>query len=518
MANDAGMETRVLAQMLLMQSVVASLPDESIVPFVTSGLSDIPGVRQVVFRANAQQEEPSCTCFTVALGDVCYGSLVFDVAETRLFEPYFDQLSNFAFMLAVILGERAQRRINELNQQQLERQVQHRTAELAASERKYRELVENTPDIVTHVDMEGRYRFINKSGLELLGLTAQEAQGRLVFDDVHPDDREPTRRAFQGWLSSDAERLEFENRVTGADGRTHILLWNIRRTIDAENKTVEFNSIARDITKQREIEIRLHDSLKQLLKSNAELERFAYIASHDLREPIRTIIMFSQRLARQLTETPKPETQESMDFIISAAKRMDGLVNDLLAYSRVTHESQKFSDVDLDEILAEICLELKAVMESSQAVIDAAPLPKVPGVRFLLHQLLLNLISNAIKFKQEGVPPRIRIMAEREESGWHLIFADNGIGIDQKYADQIFVIFKRLHTAQAYPGTGVGLAICKRIMERHNGRIWVESQQGHGAAFHVFFPDHQIRLEAGMVEPRGIEPLTSSLRTRRSPN
>ncbi len=378
------------------------------------------------------------------------------------------------------------------------RQVKRRTAELAASERKFRDDVEKTPDIITHVDKEGRYLFVNKAGLELFGRTAEATLGRPAFDDIHPDDKGPTMEAFKGWLASDVEMLEFENRLLAADGAPHTMLWNIRRIFDAQRNLIEFNSIAHDVTKQRDMESRLRESLEQLVNSNIELERFAYVASHDLREPIRTIVMFSQLLTRHLQENLSGEVKECLDFVITAAKRMDALVSDLLSYSRIASDSQPFSDVDLNAVLAEVRSDLKSVIETTGASIESGPLPNVPGIRLLLHQLFQNLISNAVKFRKPGQAPQIRITAQRDASGWQITFADNGIGIEPQYAEQIFIIFKRLHTAQAYPGTGVGLAICKRIMDRHNGRIWVESQgEGTGTSFHILLPETQLASSAG---------------------
>ncbi|MCC7168161.1 MAG: hypothetical protein IT565_11390 [Rhodospirillales bacterium] len=240
---------------------------------------------------------------------------------------------------------------------------------------------------------------------------------------------------------------------------------------------------------RQEMENRLRQSVDRLTSSNIELERFAYIASHDLREPVRTLVSFSQMLERKLGPDRPTEINDYLDFVVRAARRMDALVSDLLAYSRVNSDLDSFEPVHLDRVLADVRHDLGDAIGRTGATLEAQPLPLVKGVHMQLHQLFQNLISNALKFQKPGQPPQIVITASDELDRWRISLADNGIGIDPKYAKQIFVIFKRLHTEKAYPGTGVGLAICRRIMERHGGEIEVESEgEGRGSVFHLLFP------------------------------
>jgi signal transduction histidine kinase len=253
---------------------------------------------------------------------------------------------------------------------------------------------------------------------------------------------------------------------------------------------------------RRQAEIQLRLSLDRLTSSNTELERFAYVASHDLREPIRTLVSFSQLLERRLGGGLNDDIRECLDFIITAAKRMDGLVKDLLSYSRIASDENPFKPVDLNKTLDQVQSDLALAIERSGAEIVAAPLPTLPGVELQLYQLFQNLVSNAIKFRNKDQPPRLEITAWREGGSHHLTFTDNGIGFNAEYAERIFEIFKRLHTGQAYPGTGVGLAICRRIVERHNGRIWAEPRSGEaGSVFHLTFPDLEGKAEASAKTP-----------------
>jgi PAS domain S-box-containing protein len=227
--------------------------------------------------------------------------------------------------------------------------------------------------------------------------------------------------------------------------------------------------------------------VERLTASNTELERFAYVASHDLQEPLRTIVSFSQLLERQLGGGLPPEAHESFAFIVGAAKRMGLLINDLLAFSRVSSQGVKFSRLSLATACATARENLTDAIASVGAVIEQDALPDIDGDALQMMQLFQNLIGNAIKFHHPDRPPRIRIAAERQGDIWTVQVADNGIGIGKTDQD-IFEIFRRLHPAAQYPGSGVGLAICKRIVTRHGGRIWVESEPGEGATFRFTLP------------------------------
>lgn len=227
----------------------------------------------------------------------------------------------------------------------------------------------------------------------------------------------------------------------------------------------------------------LAERTSELERSNEELEQFAYIASHDLQEPLRMISSYTQLLAKRYKDKLDEDATEFINYAVDGANRMQVLINDLLSYSRVGTKGDEFSHVDLNGVLEAVKANLKGVIEESGAVIKYSKLPTVRADKSQMTQLFQNLIGNAIKFRREGVKAEIEISAKKEGNLFRFVVKDNGIGIDKKYLDRIFVIFQRLHTKEEFPGTGIGLAICKKIVERHGGEISVESAEGKGSDF-----------------------------------
>ncbi|MCZ2845630.1 MAG: PAS domain S-box protein [Candidatus Bathyarchaeota archaeon] len=236
----------------------------------------------------------------------------------------------------------------------------------------------------------------------------------------------------------------------------------------------------RDITKRKKAE-------EELLRSNENLVQFAYVASHDLQEPLRTIASFSQLLAKRYKEKLDKNADDFLDFIVDAARRMQNLITDILEYSRVDRNFTIESKVECDKVLGKVITSMSKQINLNQAVITCDPLPVLTYNENNLFQLFQNLISNAMKFRQNE-PPRVHISVQKQKSEWIFAVKDNGIGIDKKYHDKIFLIFQRLHPKDKYSGTGIGLAICKKIVENYGGRIWVESTLNKGSIFYFTIP------------------------------
>jgi light-regulated signal transduction histidine kinase (bacteriophytochrome) len=224
-----------------------------------------------------------------------------------------------------------------------------------------------------------------------------------------------------------------------------------------------------------------------LERSNSELQNFAYIASHDLQEPLRMVASYMQLLSRRYKGKLDSDADEFIRFAVDGAQRMQSLINALLSYSRVGTQGKAFELTDCEKVLDGTLASLKKAIEESDAEITRGALPTVMGDPAQLGQLFQNLIGNAIKFRNHG-RPAVRIAAERRGKEWLFSVADNGIGIDAKYAERVFVMFQRLHSKDDYPGTGIGLAVCKKIVERHGGKIWVESVPGAGSRFYFTIP------------------------------
>lgn len=234
----------------------------------------------------------------------------------------------------------------------------------------------------------------------------------------------------------------------------------------------------------------LEQSVAELGRSNADLQQFAYVASHDLQDPLRMVSSYTQLIARRYKGKLDADADEFIAFAVDGANRMQRLIQDLLAYSRVKTGGRQFEPTAMETVLKAALDNLTNAVKESHAIITHDPLPAVMGDEKQLAQLFQNLLSNALKFGG-AQPPHIHISAKQADGDWVFSVRDDGIGIDPQYAERIFVIFQRLHTREEYPGTGIGLAICKKIVERHGGRIWVESERGKGATFYFTMRDEE---------------------------
>jgi len=236
-----------------------------------------------------------------------------------------------------------------------------------------------------------------------------------------------------------------------------------------------------------QLEQRVAERTAELQRSNEELQQFAYVVSHDLQEPLRVVASYVQQLAERYQDKLEAEASELISYALDGAKRMQQLIVDLLAYSRIETTGQEFAPTDCEGVLQRVLSDLRVAIEESGAEVTHDPLPQVMADNVQLGQVLQNLLGNAIKFRSQE-PPRIHVSARQEGQQWVFSVRDNGIGINPRYAERIFGIFERLHPRTEYPGTGIGLAICKKIVERHGGQIGVESEPGKGAAFFFTLP------------------------------
>ncbi len=332
---------------------------------------------------------------------------------------------------------------------------------------------------VIATDLEGNIIYWNHYAEVLYGWSAAEVMGRLVVDVVPAASTKEQAAKLMSRLQV-GESWSGEFLVQRRDGTTFPAMVFDSPIYNEQGSLIGIVGVSVDITERKRAE-------EELQRSNAELQQFAYVASHDLQEPLRMVSSYTQLLAECYQGQLDAQADKFIAFATEGATRMQQLLEDLLDYSRVSRRPQPFEPINCTTILKDVLTDLAVTMQESSAVVTADSLPTVLGDRTQLRQLLQNLISNAIKFRREE-PPLVHISAEPQEDFWLFTVRDNGIGIDPQFAERIFVLFQRLHSRQEYPGTGIGLAICKKIVERHAGRIWVESHLGEGSTFYFTLP------------------------------
>jgi PAS domain S-box-containing protein len=358
------------------------------------------------------------------------------------------------------------------------------------SEATLRAILDQMPSGVTVRDAQAGVLILSNSrSREIMGGLVDSADQFAQYRGFHPDGSPyqtedwPLSRSMATGEVIHAEEVAYER--SGGDRIT--LSINSAPVRDPQGQIVMAVSVFDNITERKHAEEELHRLLEELKYSNAELEQFAYVASHDLQEPLRMVSSYMQLLARRYQGKLDSDADEFIAFAVDGAKRMQNLINDLLAYSRVGTRGRTLVSSSCEGALKEALANLQFAIEESGATITHEPLPEVKGDPTQLVQLFQNLLSNAIKFRGPE-PPRIHVDVHQESAEWVFRVCDNGIGLDSKFAERIFVIFQRLHHRDSYPGTGIGLAICKRIIQRHSGRIWVESMPGEGATFYFTLP------------------------------
>jgi PAS domain S-box-containing protein len=361
---------------------------------------------------------------------------------------------------------------------------------LRLSEARYGGMINISSDAVVSINEAQEITFFNPGAEKIFGFAAEEVLGReidiLIPHAFRPGHAAQVRAFGDGPVS--ARRMGERGQISGLRRNGEIF------PADASISKMEvggeriYTAVVRDVTERTRAEESLARQAAELTRSNAELEQFAYVASHDLKEPLRMVASYTQLLARRYGDQLDDDAREFIGYAVEGVTRMQSLINDLLAYSRVGTRGGEFEEVELDAVVHQTLVTLGPAIEEAGADVRVDALPAVKGDPMQLMQLFQNLIANAVKFHGDA-PPRVHLTAERGEEEWVVSVSDNGIGIAPEFAERIFVIFQRLHSRDEYPGTGIGLSICKKIVERHGGRIWVEAAPGGGSSFHFTFPD-----------------------------
>jgi PAS domain S-box-containing protein len=444
------------------------------------------------------------------------------LADSRKSEAQFQELRAGAQQRATVLEtantdlqaelDRLKRTGKTLAQQQqalestktvLEVHVQARTKELQILQRRYEHILNSAGEGICGLDARGKTTFANPAVARLTGWTLEELIGKteqVIFGlngsdgEVAVPDDHPGERVFHR-KDGTAFQVEF-----------------VKTPINEDGQVVGSVLVFKDITKRKQAEDSLAQKAEELTRSNAELEQFAFVASHDLQEPLRKIQAFGDRLKTKCEGAVATEARDYLDRMQNAATRMRGLIDDLLAFSRVIRSGDPFVHVDLALVTKEVLGDLEVRIEKSGAKVEVGPLPVIEADPMQMRQLLLNLIGNSLKFQPAGATPIVKIRsrlidpdsavdtayfkrlstcADQAQAGQQLCeisVEDNGIGFDEKYSDKIFAVFQRLHGRNEYEGTGVGLAVCRRIADRHHGTIIAKSKPGEGATFIVTLP------------------------------
>jgi PAS domain S-box-containing protein len=359
-----------------------------------------------------------------------------------------------------------------------------------ATDDTFRELLEAAPDAIVIVDGGGLIRMVNRQTETLFGYPRSELLGSPVetlmperFRSGHVGER----LGYQAHPRTRPMGIGLELFGRRKDGREFPVEISLS-PMKSDGQPLVISTI-RDITARKQVEERLRAAAAELARSNAELEQFAYVASHDLQEPLRMVASYTQLLARRYKGQLDQDADEFIEFAVDGARRMQELINDLLTFSRVGTRPLELETLTTGRVVDQVIGDLAgAIGDTHASVTRDDDLPTLRADRTQLRQLFQNLIANGIKFHRPGEAPRVHVSATREPMAWRFGVSDNGIGIEPQYLERIFALFQRLHSRADYPGTGIGLAICRKIVERHGGQMRVRSEPGHGTTFEFTLP------------------------------
>ena len=356
-----------------------------------------------------------------------------------------------------------------------------RAEEVARAAREYAEsIVATVREPLVILDAELRVVTANRSFYSDFHVNPEESEGQLIYELGNRQwDIPKLRELLEEILPKNTKFDDFEVEHDFETIGRRTMLLNARRIYGEANKTQMVLLAIEDITASK--------LAQELKRSNEDLQQFAYAAAHDLQEPLRMVSSYTQMLATRYKGRLDDDADQFISFAVDGANRMQGLIKDLLEYSRIQSRGVEYEQVDCHSILGGALANLSKTIDENQAMVTNDDLPTVEADGTQLMLLFQNLIANAIKFRGEE-PPRIHVSAERKEGEWVFSVRDNGIGIELQYKERIFLIFQRLHARDKYGGTGIGLSICRRIVQRHGGRIWMESEPGNGSIFYFTIP------------------------------
>jgi PAS domain S-box-containing protein len=358
---------------------------------------------------------------------------------------------------------------------------------LFESEQRFRTMADCAPVLLWMAGPDGRCDFFNQTWLNFRGRSMAQEFGYGWAEGVHPQD---FQLCMDTYMDSFRERREFEMvyRLRRHDGAYRWILDKGAPRYSQNGEFAGYIGSCTDITDRKDAEDALRKTSDRLARSNAELERFAYAASHDLQEPLRMVTSYTALFAEKCRGLLDDEADQFISFASDGARRMKDIIDGLLSMARLKHlDSASFAPVDCARAVSNAIDALHLSIAEANAQIEIGALPTVRGHAGLLTQVFQNLLHNAIKFRR-AVPPRVEVNAELQGNEWRISIADNGIGLEMQYAERVFAMFQRMHSRSEYPGSGIGLALCKQVVELHGGRIWLHSEPERGTTVYVALP------------------------------